>query len=123
MTIDVDFVSALPGLAPHTTFTLDRITGSDGLFALRAVGADVRLFLLDPEAAGHSYRAPLTQPMLAQIDAHDESEAQAFVVVNPSEDDIYLNLRAPIIVHRSTGRAVQIILDDQDYPVRTALGT
>jgi flagellar assembly factor FliW len=122
-TVDVEFVSALPGLAPHTAFTLDRIDGAQGLHALHAVEGSVRLFLLDSQSVGQGYRPPIARGILAEIGAGDESEVRVFVVVNPAEDGIYLNLRAPIVVHRSTGRAVQIILEDQSYPVRALLGS
>ncbi|GAA1916969.1 hypothetical protein GCM10009775_06760 [Microbacterium aoyamense] len=120
--VDVDFASAPPGLAPHTAYTLHRVDGADGLYALHSRVGSVRLFLLDPLVGDYGYRPVLTAGMLAEIGAADGTDARVFVVVNPADDGVYLNLRAPIILHRQTGRAAQIILDDQNYPVRALLG-
>ena len=54
-TLDVEFASPMPGLSPHTAFTLEQIDGAEGLHALRATDADVRLFLLDPLSGDYGY--------------------------------------------------------------------
>lgn len=33
-----------------------------------------------------------------------------------------MNLLAPVIVNQTTGAAAQVILEDQDYPLRAPLG-
>lgn len=120
--LDVEFASPMPGLSPHTAFTLDRIDGAEGLHALRATDADVRLFLLDPLSGDYGYEPSIPEEVRAQIGAADESEIRVFVVANPSADGVYINLRAPILVHAESGRAVQAILEDQRYPIRALLG-
>lgn len=114
----VEFASSPFGLAPLTSFTLDPIDGAEGLYALRAKADAVRLFVLDGLSAGFGYRPPLTDGIRAQIGAADDADVRVFVVVNPADDGVYVNLRAPIVVHRETGCAAQVILEDQDYPLR-----
>lgn len=127
-TTGVEFAFPLPGLGANTSFTLDRIDGAEGLFALRSTVDGVRLFLIDPSSAGYGlageggYRPSLTAGARAQVGATDASEVRLFVVANPAEDGVFLNLRAPILIHRDTGRAAQVILDDQAYPIRALLG-
>lgn len=120
--VDVDFVSPLPGLHPHTSFALDRIQGAEGLYALRSTDETVRLFLLEPACAGYSYEPPLPDGVRKELGAGDPSEMRLFVVANPGESGVTLNLRAPILIHGESGRAVQIILEDQRFPVRALLG-
>lgn len=119
----VEFASSPPGLGPHTSFTLDRIEGVEGLYALRATDAPVRLFLLDPDTVGAHYRPPITAGVRAQIGATDDSDLRVLVVANPDDDGVYVNLRAPIVVHRATGQAAQVILEDPRYPIRERLGS
>lgn len=120
---DVEFASPLPGLSPYTAFTLDAIPGAEGLYALRSVEAAVRLFLLDPVAVGGlGYEPPLTAGILAEVGADDVSEVRVLVVANPGDDGVRVNLRAPVIVHRESGRANQVILEDQTYPIRALIG-
>lgn len=123
---DVEFTAPLPGLGGNTSFTLERIDGAEGLFALRSASDGLRLFLLDPASGdyalpGGAYRPVLGAGVRAQIGAEEESDIQVLVVANPADDGVSLNLRAPIVVHRGTGRAAQVILDDQSYPIRALL--
>lgn len=119
----VEFTSPMPGLSPHTDFALEQIAGAEGLYALRATDADVRLFLLDPHAGDFGYEPSLSADVRAAVGAADDAEIRVFVVANPAEDGVYINLRAPVLVHRQTGRAAQVILDDQAYPIRALLGS
>jgi flagellar assembly factor FliW len=119
--IAVEFASALPGLAPHTAFTLEPIADADGLYALRAAEADLRLFVLDARSAVLDYAPRIPAAALVEIGATEESDIRVLIVANPSEEGVHLNLKAPILVHGGTGRALQVILDDQDYPVRALL--
>jgi flagellar assembly factor FliW len=80
------------------------------------------LFLLDPRSGGFEYQPVFSDGDRAEIGATDEGSLQVFVVANPTDDGVYLNLRAPVIVHAQTGRAAQVILDDQAYPIRALLG-
>ncbi|WP_295103790.1 flagellar assembly protein FliW [uncultured Microbacterium sp.] len=121
-TLDVEFASPMPGLAPHTSFTLEQIDGAEGLHALRATDADVRLFLLDPRSGDYGYEPSIPADVRSEIGAADESEIRVFVVANPSADGVYINLRAPILIHTGSGRAAQAILEDQRYPIRALLG-
>jgi len=117
----VEFASPPFGLSPLTSFALDRIDGAEGLYALRATADAVRLFVLDVGSADFGYRPPLTDGIRAQIGAAEDSDVRVFVVANPADDGVYVNLRAPIVIHRETGCAAQVILDDQSYPLRAPL--
>lgn len=120
--VDVEFVSPMPGLSPYTSFRLEPIAGADGLHALRAAAADVRLFLLDARSGDLGYEPVLPREAREEIGAGEADELRVFVVVNPSDGGVFVNLRAPIIVHADTGSAAQVILEDQTYPIRALLG-
>lgn len=126
-TTGVEFDSPLPGLGPCTSYTLDPIDGAVGLYALRSTADAVRLFLLDLSAERYGlsgvagFRPSLAAAARAQLGAARGGEIQAFVIANPDDDGVHVNLRAPIIVDRETGRAAQVILDDQNYPIRARL--
>ena len=51
---------------------------------------------------------------------HPEERAAARVV-NPSESGTTVNLMAPIVVNATTGACAQLILDDQDWPLKAEL--
>ena len=123
MSRSVEFVSPMPGLAPYTAFTIEQLEGAAGLFALRAVDAEVRLFLWDPVSGDYPYSPEIPGDVLADIGAPDQGAAGLYVVANPSAEGVHINLRAPIVIHRESGRAVQVILDDQTQPIRALLGS
>lgn len=122
-TTAVEFASPMPGLAPYTAFTLEAIVEADGLFALRSTDADVRLFLLEPVADEYGYAPRIPSGILSDVGAASQDETRLFVVANPAEDGVFLNLRAPVVMHRESGRAAQVILEDQSYPLRVPLGS
>lgn len=119
---DVEFVSPMPGLSPYTTFRLEPIGGAEGLYALRATDADVRLFLLDARTADVDYDPVFSAGVRDEIGAVGPLDIRVFVVANPSDGGVFVNLRAPLIVHAETGVAAQVILDDPSYPFRALLG-
>ena len=116
------FASPMHGLSPYTAFGLEAIGGAEGLYAMRARDADVRLFLLDAAAVAHDYQPQIPAAVRAEIGADDDDELRVYVVANPSDAGVHVNLRAPVVVHAETGRAAQVILEEQTYPIRALLG-
>ena len=43
------------------------------------------------------------------------------MVVTPSREGSTVNLLAPVIVHHASGTALQLVLDDDAFPVRAEL--
>lgn len=118
----LEFAAPMHGLSPYTAFRLQNVAGVAGLFTLRAVDADVRLFLLDAESVDPAYAPRIPAGVRAELGAVDGDPLRMLVIANPSDNGVHVNLRAPIVVHADTGRALQVILDDQDYPIRARLG-
>jgi flagellar assembly factor FliW len=116
------FTAPMPGLSPYTAFVLEAIDGAAGLYALRAADADVRLFVLDAPAVHPEYQPHIPAAVRAEVGAADDEVLRLFVIANPSDEGVHVNLRAPVVVHPGTGRAVQVILEEQSYPIRALLG-
>ncbi|OMH23535.1 flagellar assembly protein FliW [Tersicoccus phoenicis] len=114
-------VEPMPGLAPWTAYTLDAVTGAPGLFSLRpAAETDLRLYLLDASVYVPGYAPDLTDAAEGLGLAAGES-VRVLVVATPGEDATTVNLLAPVIVNERTGTGAQVILSDQDYPLRAPL--
>lgn len=123
MTAALAFVSPPPGLAPHVDFALAPVDGADGLFAMRAVDDDaLRLYLVDPQTVLGEYSPVLTDDQVADLALTSSEDAMLLVVAHPSSSGVSVNLLAPIVVNRTTGAAAQVILEEQDYPLRAPLG-
>jgi flagellar assembly factor FliW len=123
MSAALAFVTPPPGLAPHVDFALAPVDGADGLFALRAVDDEaLRLYLIDPQSVLSEYAPVLTDEQVADLALGSADDAMILVVAHPSSDGVSVNLLAPVVVNRTTGAAAQVILEDQDYPLRAPLG-
>ena len=124
MTAVVAFVSPPAGLAPLTQFTLNEVSGADGLYSLRAVdNSAIRLFVLDAAIYLPDYSPEISDEHCRAIDLHSADDAMVLVVANPGETGTRMNLRAPIVVNVHTGVCAQVILDDQDWPLKAELAT
>jgi flagellar assembly factor FliW len=119
------FVAPPPGLAPLVDFSLDKIDGADGLYAMHALHADLdselRLFLLDAQVHLPDYAPMLTDEQCAAVDVTTPEDAIVLVVANPAADGTTVNLLAPIVVNASTGASAQFILEGQNYSLRQEL--
>jgi flagellar assembly factor FliW len=116
------FVAPPPGLAPLVDFSLDKIDGADGLYAMHAASdAELRLFLLDAQVHLPGYAPMLTDEQCAAVDVTTPQDAIVLVVANPAEEGTTVNLLAPIVVNASTGASAQFILEGQDYSLRQEL--
>ena len=123
MTAALTFLAPPPGLAPHVDFSLAPVDGADGLFAMRAVDdADLRLYLVDPSSVLSEYAPTLSDEQAESLALTTADDALILVVAHPGADGVSVNLLAPVIVNRATGAASQVILEDQDYPLRAPLG-
>ena len=118
----VVFTAPPPGLSPVVDFELDAVEGADGLYAMRdTVGADLRLFLLDPAFFVPEYQPQLTDEHLAPLGAEHPQQVDVYVVATLSDGAPVVNLLAPILVHPGTHAAIQVILDGADWPLQAEL--
>ena len=118
----VTFVAPPFGLEPLTDFSLERIDGAPGLFALRASGSEVRLFVLDASVHLTDYSPVITDEQTALLELTDADDAMLLVVATPASSGMTVNLLAPVVVNRVTGAGAQLILEGQDWPLRAELG-
>ncbi|MCC9175697.1 flagellar assembly protein FliW [Arthrobacter sp. zg-Y179] len=125
MSTGLTFLTPPPGLAPEVHFDLKEIEGAAGLFAMTAAGstdgASRRLYVLDASVYLPDYHPEITDEQRHQLELVTPEDAAVLVVANPTADGTTVNLLAPIVVNLSTGSCAQVILEDQDWPVRAPL--
>lgn len=116
------FTSPPPGLDPLVDFSLDKIDGADGLYALQASqNASLRLYVLDTAVYLPGYHPAIPASHTDALDLPDAQEPTLLVVANPGEGGTTVNLMAPIVLNEDTGRCTQVILERGDWPVRAEL--
>lgn len=115
------FPASLPGLDPLTQFTLADVPDAVGLYSLDSVEMpEVQLFLLDPSVHLPDY-TPDLRSHLSAVGNPEPDQRRTLVIVNASDGAPHANLLAPIIINAATGEGAQVILDSDDYAVRTPL--
>lgn len=118
----VAFVTPPPGLEPLAAFELTAVDGAAGLYTLASTERpEIRLFTLDAERHLPGYSPELPDDRAAELGIATADQALLLVVVTPSQQGSTVNLLAPIVVNRETGAAVQLVLDDDAFPVRAEL--
>jgi flagellar assembly factor FliW len=116
----LSFLEAPLGLSGLQTFRMRMLDEYGYLYSLRSVEApSVRLFAVAPEAYFPDYAPTLSAESLAPLEL-GEAEPATLVVVRPGEGDEAptANLLAPIALNPTTGAALQIVLDSDEWPLR-----
>lgn len=119
----VTFTAPMPGFENVHDFTLRSVEGANGLIALEAGSAAVRLFLADAAVFAPSYAPPITAAALEALELEPGEAPQLLVVLNHSPGSTTVNLMAPIVLNPGTRRCTQLVLDGRDYPLRADLGS
>jgi flagellar assembly factor FliW len=117
----LSFTAPPPGFAPLTEFDLASVDGAPGLYTLRdTVGADLRLFLIDPTFYVPEYLPAISDEDLTALGVSSPAEVDVYVVANILDGTPVVNLLAPIVVNPTTRTATQLILE-ADWPLQAEL--
>jgi flagellar assembly factor FliW len=127
----VTMIEPLAGFETDTEYTLTRIDDAGMLQSLRSVrDTDLRFVISPAEVFFAAYRDSLTDVIAAPVAgalgvAQSEADLALYVMltIGTSLKDTTANLRAPLVVDRATGRAVQVILEDDTLPLSQPLPT
>jgi flagellar assembly factor FliW len=115
------FVEPLPGFDDESEYTLEAIDERGLLHSLRSVGNPGLRFVLARAAAFFpDYRPDLVDALSGPLGT-DDIEQLLVLSIGTGLRDATANLRAPIAVARSTGRAVQVVLEDDSLSMRQPL--
>jgi flagellar assembly factor FliW len=123
----VRLIEPMPGFADDVDFTLSPIDDAGLLRSLRSVRDPGLRFVVTPAGAffadyHDSVRQALAAPMAGLLGGEGASiEVYLVLTVGASLADTTANLRAPLVVELASGRALQVILDDEALPMRHPL--
>ena len=125
----IEFVAPLPGFEAENAFTLSAIDSDGLLLSLRSVRTPSLRFVLTPAECFFADYRPEFGPAVAQAlgddadgdDADGEVELLLMLTIGTGLRDATANMRAPILVSTASGRAMQVVLDDETLPMRRPL--
>ena len=119
----VELVEPLAGLGPDREFLVYRSQPGPLSWWQSTARPELALCCLEPFAAGLDPDIEIDQAAAEAIGAKDSSDITVFTVVVLERDPTQTrtNLRAPILVCRSTRKAIQVVLADERLPVKAYL--
>ena len=121
---EVSFVEPLLGFEEHLVFDLTDIDPAGVLLSLRSqLDPALRFVLTRPERFFADYAPELAAVVLETVGAGDPAAVSVYVILTIPTGlaDATANVRAPVVVADDTGRAVQVILDDESLSMNRPL--
>ncbi len=117
------FEGGIPGFGAHRQFLLADLTDEGTFQELVCVDEPgLALVVASPWWFFPEYRPDLPEQDRAELAIGSPVDAAVFCAVVVDDDQLMMNLRAPFVVHASTHRARQVILDE-DQPMRAPVLT
>lgn len=120
----VDMIGGLIGFESLKKFVLindDDEKDKKGVMWLQSVeNGDIALPTMDPSIVYSSYRPSIPEEILAGLGNFDKDEYLILVALTVPKkiEDMSVNLKAPIIIDVDTLNACQVIIDNEDCPVK-----
>ena len=115
------FAEPLPGFPDETDYTLAPIDEHGVLYSLRAASLPGVRFVLAPADVFFAEYRPDLGAAVAPVLGDDDVSVLLMLTIGTGLADATANLRAPVVVAAATGRAVQVVLDDETLPMRQPL--
>jgi flagellar assembly factor FliW len=118
----IDMAVPMAGFPAHRQFVLVRLNEQGLLYAFTSVqDANIRFLVAPPEPFFPDYAPEIENDVLAALNTKDPDRLLLMVVITAGVEETTANLLAPIVVDRDSRRAMQVILQGSDLPVRAVM--
>ncbi|NQT20635.1 MAG: flagellar assembly protein FliW [Planctomycetes bacterium] len=116
---EIRFVQAMIGFPGLVRFVLMDTGGA--IKWLQSLDDEAVVFpVVDPFGikADYDVEIPTSDAKALQLENVDDVQLWCVTVLADSKEEVRANLRAPIVLNQKTGKARQIVLPDNDLPIR-----
>lgn len=120
----IHFKEGIPGFEEFKDYVLLQEQEVPFIMTLQSVDAQFPSFVVvDPFAFVKDYNPNLSQSDLKYFNSENEDDLRFLLITVVPKDikDTVVNLKSPLVISSKTNEAKQVILDNQDYPVRYSL--
>lgn len=115
----IHFKRGLLGFSSFNRFALLQPDEAGVFFWLQSVDSPELAFVVtDPVSWVPDYRASLKLEQTAELNLESVADAQVLVIVNKYEDQLTVNLQGPLVIHRDSREAAQVVLSDSRWSTR-----
>lgn len=114
------FPRGLVGLQEFKDFALIQV--EDGPFhLLHALNDELSFILIPAYLASDNYGFRIDSSTVDILAIHKPEDVHTFLIVNVVDDELYVNLKAPVLAAPGSRRGCQFIIDDPAFPIRHPL--
>jgi len=118
----IDMAVPMPGFPAHRQFVLVRLNDDGLLYAFTSIDdPELRFLVAPPEPFFPDYAPEVESEVFAALNTKDPDRLLVMVVITAGVNETTANLLAPIIVDRDSHRAIQVVLNGTDMPVRAIM--
>ena len=125
-TLKIRMVRPMPGLETHLDFNLSAVDETGVLWTLKSTSdPNVRLFAVPPIAFFDGYTPMIPTSARERIGMQrGDDDPFILVIVHPATGSYphTANLLAPLVINPENMNAVQVVLEDQDWPLQAPIG-
>lgn len=118
----ITFQHGIPGFTEYTQYVIINDEDEDSPFCwLQSVEeSELAFALVNPFLAHDNYKPNFPDGEIAKLGQGEEGTYSILSIVIVPEDieKMTANLRAPIVINLKTRKAMQVILDGDEYPVK-----
>lgn len=94
---------------------------SGPFYLLHALDEQLSFILLPASLATDDYGFRIGQSVVDLLKIAQPEDVMTFVIVNVIDDQLFVNLKAPVIMNTANHQGAQHIIDDAAYPLRHPL--
>jgi flagellar assembly factor FliW len=114
------FPRGLIGLHEFKDFALIQV--DDGPFhILHALNDELSFILLPAHLGAENYGFQIDRPTVELLAIRQPEDVNTFLIVNAIDDELFVNLKAPVLAAPGSRRGCQFVIDDPAYPIRHPL--
>ncbi|MEK4513083.1 flagellar assembly protein FliW [Paenibacillus sp. FSL K6-2524] len=88
---------------------------------LHTIDEQISFILVPAIEVIDEYGFEIDQELVDLLGLQRVEDVAVFLIVNMQENDLYVNLRAPILLAPASRKACQFIITNRDYPIRYLL--
>lgn len=114
------FPRGIVGLSEYQDYALVQIEDTP-YHILHAIEKELSFILLPAVYAIEDYGFRIDQPTIDLLGIAKPEDVMTYLIVNIVDEQIFVNLKAPLLLSTVTQKGCQYIISDKDYPVRLPL--
>ncbi|WP_199510397.1 flagellar assembly protein FliW [Nucisporomicrobium flavum] len=118
----IEMAVPMPGFPAHRQFVLVRLNDEGLLYAFTSIDdPELRFLVAPPEPFFPDYAPEIENEVFAALNTKDPDRLLLMVVITAGVNETTANLLAPIVVDRDSRRAMQVVLNGSNMPVRAIM--